>query len=102
MPRHNPSSICCASRPANRNEKNPALLHIDEVNGQTHDEARARPSFDDLTALFPDDKLRLEAPNDPYNMTARIIDLISPIGKGTRGLIVSPPKAGNTTLGIWV
>ncbi|MBL8778706.1 MAG: transcription termination factor Rho [Acidimicrobiales bacterium] len=87
-----------ASRPANRNEKNPALLHIDEVNGQTPDEARARPRFDDLTALFPDDKLRLEAPNDPYNMTARIIDLISPIGKGTRGLIVSPPKAGKTTV----
>ena len=87
-----------ASRPANRNEKNPALLHIDEVNGQTPDEARARPRFDDLTALFPDDKLRLEAPNDPYNMTARIIDLIAPIGKGTRGLIVSPPKAGKTTV----
>ena len=87
-----------ASRPANRNEKNPALLHIDEVNGQTPDEARARPRFDDLTALFPDDKLRLEAPNDPYNMTARIVDLIAPIGKGTRGLIVSPPKAGKTTV----
>ena len=87
-----------ASRPANRNEKNPALLHIDEVNDQTPDEARARPRFDDLTALFPDDKLRLEAPNDPYNMTARIVDLIAPIGKGTRGLIVSPPKAGKTTV----
>ncbi len=87
-----------ASRPANRNEKNPALLHIDEVNGVSPDKARERPRFDDLTALFPDDKLRLEAPNDPYNMTARIIDLIAPIGKGTRGLIVSPPKAGKTTV----
>jgi transcription termination factor Rho len=87
-----------ASRPANRNEKNPALLHIDEVNGVSADRAHERPRFDDLTALFPDDKLRLEAPNDPYNMTARIIDLIAPIGKGTRGLIVSPPKAGKTTV----
>ncbi len=87
-----------ASRPANRNEKNPALLHIDEVNGVGVDGAHERPRFDDLTALFPDEKLRLEAPHDPYNMTARIIDLLSPIGKGTRGLIVSPPKAGKTTV----
>ena len=87
-----------ASRPASRNEKNPALLRIDEVNGVEPEQAKARPDFDDLTALFPDQKLRLEAPNDPYNMTTRIIDLIAPIGKGTRGLIVSPPKAGKTTV----
>ena len=56
------------------------------------------PRFEDLTPLFPDEKLRLENGGDPTNMTARIIDLVSPIGKGQRGLIVSPPKAGKTTI----
>jgi transcription termination factor Rho len=85
------------SRPAARNEKNPALLRIDTVNGLDPDEARDRLRFEDLTPLFPDERLRLEG-DDPTNMTARIIDLISPIGKGQRGLIVSPPKAGKTTI----
>jgi transcription termination factor Rho len=87
-----------ASRPALRNEKNPALLRIDKVNGTDPDQARKRRKFEDLTPLFPDEKLRLETTDDPGNMTARIIDLISPIGKGQRGLIVSPPKAGKTTI----
>ncbi|MGH9274564.1 MAG: transcription termination factor Rho, partial [Acidimicrobiales bacterium] len=87
-----------ASRPALRNEKNPALLRIDVVNGKDPEEARKRRRFEDLTPLFPDDKLRLETAEDPANMTARIVDLISPIGKGQRGLIVSPPKAGKTTI----
>jgi transcription termination factor Rho len=87
-----------ASRPAGSNEKYPALLRIDTVSGMTPDEARARPRFEDLTPLFPDEKLSLEVPGDPANMTARIVDLISPIGKGQRGLIVSPPKAGKTTV----
>jgi transcription termination factor Rho len=85
-----------ASRPAMRNEKNPALLRIDQVNGVDPEQARKRPKFEDLTPLFPDEKLSLEMTDDPSNMTARIIDLISPIGKGQRGLIVSPPKAGKT------
>ena len=87
-----------SSRPAGRGEKNPALLRIDEVNGDEPDKARARRRFEELTPLFPDQKLRLEQPGDATNMTARIIDLISPIGKGQRGLIVSPPKAGKTTV----
>ncbi|MDP9464044.1 MAG: transcription termination factor Rho, partial [Actinomycetota bacterium] len=86
------------SRPAGRNEKNPAMLEIHSVNGGEPDKAKNRPRFEDLTALFPDEKLRLENPSDPNNMTARIIDLISPIGKGQRGIIVSPPKAGKTTI----
>jgi transcription termination factor Rho len=86
------------SRPANRSEKNPALLRVDLVNGKDPEEARKRRRFEDLTPLFPDQKLRLELSVDPANMTARIIDLISPIGKGQRGLIVSPPKAGKTTI----
>jgi transcription termination factor Rho len=87
-----------AARPAGGNEKYPALLRIDTVSGQTPDEARIRPRFEDLTPLFPDTKLRLEVPNDQANLTARIVDLISPIGKGQRGMIVSPPKAGKTTI----
>ncbi|MEY2566320.1 MAG: transcription termination factor Rho [Actinomycetota bacterium] len=87
-----------ASRPAGSNEKYPALLRIDTVSGMTPDEARARVRFEDLTPLFPDAKLNLEVPGDTANMTARIVDLISPIGKGQRGLIVSPPKAGKTTV----
>ena len=86
------------SRPAGRNEKNPALLEIHTVNGGDPEKAKNRKRFEDLTALFPDEKLRLENPLDPNNMTARIIDLISPIGKGQRGIIVSPPKAGKTTV----
>jgi len=87
-----------ASRPANRSEKNPALLRIDKVNDQDPEKAKDRPRFEDLTPLFPDEKLRLEIDGDPTNMTARIVDLLSPIGKGQRGMIVSPPKAGKTTI----
>jgi transcription termination factor Rho len=87
-----------AARPAGGNEKYPALLRIDTVSGLTPDEARDRPRFENLTPLFPDEKLRLEVPGDSANMTARIVDLIAPIGKGQRGMIVSPPKAGKTTI----
>ena len=87
-----------ASRPASSSEKYPALLRIDTVSDMTPDEARQRPRFEDLTPLFPDEKLRLEIPGEAGNMVARIVDLVSPIGKGQRGLIVSPPKAGKTTV----
>jgi transcription termination factor Rho len=87
-----------ASRPAGRQEKNPALLRVDLVNGKDPEQARNRPRFEDLTPLFPDQKLKLEDSQNPLDMTSRIIDLISPIGKGQRGLIVSPPKAGKTTI----
>jgi transcription termination factor Rho len=86
------------SRPASRNEKNPALLHIDEVNGADPEAARSRRRFDELTPLFPDERLRLETEGAASNLTTRIIDLIAPVGKGQRGLIVSPPKAGKTTV----
>ncbi|HJP16202.1 MAG TPA: transcription termination factor Rho [Acidimicrobiales bacterium] len=86
------------SRPPNRSEKNPALLRIDTINGGDPEGIKDRPKFEDLTPLFPDEKLSMELPDDPNNMTARIIDLLSPIGKGQRGLIVSPPKAGKTTI----
>jgi transcription termination factor Rho len=86
------------SKPAGRGEKNPALLEVYTINGIDAEKAKARPRFEDLTALFPDSKLVLENQADPGNMTARIIDLIAPIGKGQRGLIVSPPKAGKTSV----
>ncbi len=87
-----------ASRPAARGEKNPALLRIDKVNGADPELARDRRRFEDLTPLFPDERLRLEREDQPGDMTSRIVDLIAPIGKGQRGLIVSPPKAGKTTI----
>ncbi len=87
-----------ACRPAGSSEKYPALLRIDTVAGLDPEAARNRPRFEELTPLFPDEKLRLELPGDKDNMTARIVDLLSPIGKGQRGLIVSPPKAGKTTV----
>jgi transcription termination factor Rho len=87
-----------ASRPAGSSEKYPALLRIDSVSGMTPEEARERPRFEDLTPLFPDSRLNLEIPGDAANMTARIVDLLAPIGKGQRGMIVSPPKAGKTTV----
>ncbi len=71
-----------------------ALVRVESVNGQTLEESNARVEFNKLTPLYPDTRLRLET--DPKKLTTRIIDLVSPIGKGQRGLIVSPPKAGKT------
>jgi transcription termination factor Rho len=85
-------------RPAGNTEKYPALLQIDTVSSLDPEVARNRPRFEDLTPLFPDEKLHLEMPGEKENMTTRIVDLLSPIGKGQRGLIVSPPKAGKTTV----
>ncbi len=78
------------------NEKYNALLKIDAVNGIDPDIARQRPVFEKLTPLFPEERLRLET--DEHDTAARIMDLLCPIGKGQRGLIVSPPKAGKTTI----
>ncbi len=86
-----------ASRPAASNEKFPALIRIDTVSGLVPDEARNRLRFEDLTPLFPDEQLRLET-SGAAEVTTRIIDLLSPICKGQRGMIVSPPKAGKTTV----
>jgi len=85
-------------RPPRSQEKFPALTRILSVNAMTAEEARERPKFSKLTPLFPDVRLRLEVDGNPNRTLARIIDLIAPIGKGQRGLIVSPPKAGKTTV----
>jgi transcription termination factor Rho len=79
-------------------EKYQALLKIHKINGQEPEHAQRRPRFADLTPLYPQDRLTLEQPDNPRLVTARIIDLIAPIGKGQRGMIVSPPKAGKTTV----
>ena len=85
-------------RPAGSTEKFPALLQIDTVSSLDPEVARNRPRFEDLTPLFPDERLSLEMSGEKEDMTTRIVDLLSPIGKGQRGLIVSPPKAGKTTV----
>ncbi len=84
------------ARDGERREKFNALVRLDKVNGLDPEKSLARPEFSKLVPLYPQDRLRLET--DPGNMTTRIIDLICPIGKGQRGLIVSPPKAGKTMI----
>ncbi|OIV36825.1 transcription termination factor Rho [Mangrovactinospora gilvigrisea] len=81
-------------RDGERREKFNALVRLDSVNGMDPDHGKGRPEFNKLTPLYPQDRLRLES--EPGILTTRIIDLVSPIGKGQRGLIVSPPKAGKT------
>lgn len=81
-------------REGERREKFNALVRLDTINGVTPDEARNRVEFSKLVPLYPQERLRLET--EPNILTTRVIDLISPIGKGQRGLIVSPPKAGKT------
>ncbi len=83
-------------RPPRDNEKYPALQRLDEINGQQPEANRGRKKFADLTPIYPEDRLRME--HGAQFMTARTIDLVAPIGKGQRGLIVSPPKAGKTTV----
>ena len=86
-------------RPAHEDDRKPTpLLEISLVNGQPVEEAKNRRKFEDLTPLFPDQQLKMSLDSDPLAITGRIIDLISPIGKGQRGLIVSPPKAGKTII----
>ncbi len=77
-------------------EKYLALLRVEEVNGVEPEQSNERLHFDGLTPLYPQERITLET--EPDNLSARIIDLIAPIGKGQRGLIVSPPKAGKTIL----
>jgi len=74
-----------------------ALVRLDSVNGMTPEEARERPEFTKLTPLYPQERLRLENP-EATKLTPRVIDIVAPIGKGQRGLIVAPPKAGKTLM----
>jgi len=83
-------------RPPRESERHYGLLKVEYVNGLTPDEARRRPKFGQLTPIFPDKRFNLEY--DPKVLSTRIINLIAPIGRGQRGMIVSPPKAGKTTI----
>jgi len=83
-------------RDGERREKFNALVRLDKINGLDPEQSRGRPDFSKLVPLYPQDRLRLET--DANIMTTRIMDLVSPIGKGQRGLIVSPPKAGKTMI----
>jgi transcription termination factor Rho len=83
-------------RPPKDNEKYYALLRVEAVNGLDPEQARTRPGFEHLTPVFPHERIRLETPDG--DLTVRVVDLFAPIGKGQRGMIVSPPKAGKTTL----
>ena len=83
-------------RPPKDSEKYYGLLRVEAVNGMDPEVAKSRPHFENLTAIFPNRQIRLETV--PQNLSQRVIDLISPIGRGQRGLIVSPPKAGKTFL----
>ena len=83
-------------RPPKDAEKYYSLLRVEKVNGVDPEVARNRPQFDELTPIYPNERLILET--DPKNIAARFIDLIAPIGKGQRGIIVAPPKAGKTIL----
>ena len=77
-------------------EKFPALIYVGEVNGEHPEKAMKRRSFDDLTPIYPNKRIKLETTSNEYTM--RLMDLLSPIGKGQRGMIVAPPKAGKTTI----
>jgi len=83
-------------RPAKENEKYYGLLRVEAVNGLDPEAAKRRPKFDRLIPIFPEQRLTLES--DRYDLTTRLLDMIAPIGRGQRGLIVSPPKAGKTTV----
>lgn len=84
------------ARQPKEGEKFPALIYVGEVNGEAPEMAYRRTKFDDLIPIYPTDKLKLET--KPTEYATRLIDLISPVGKGQRGMIVAPPKVGKTTL----
>lgn len=84
------------TRVKTQQEKFSALLYVTSVNGMRPSDASRRPNFEDLTPIFPNERIRLEQPG--RSMAMRLVDLLAPIGKGQRGMIVSPPKAGKTTL----
>ena len=88
--------LCGNIKVRSQSEKFAALLYLKSINGYRPEEAARRRSFEELTPIFPNERIHLERPGGSTAM--RIVDLISPIGKGQRGMIVSPPKAGKTTL----
>ena len=83
-------------RKPKENEKYYGLLQVDFINDHNAEEVKKRPHFQALTPLYPDERIHLE--NQPNDLSTRIMDLVTPIGFGQRGMIVAPPKAGKTSL----
>ena len=90
--------ICGNRRVKSATEKFAALLYVRTVNGYPLSSTERRPNFEDLTPIFPNERLHMETPGVRTSVAMRVLDLLAPIGKGQRGMIVSPPKAGKTTL----
>ena len=90
--------VCGKTRPSKDGERLLALLYIETVNGEPVERCQSRPAFETLTPIYPDERFTLENVRASRDLAIRMIDLISPIGKGQRGLIVAPPKAGKTIL----
>lgn len=91
-------SVKGITRPEKENERYLAMLQITQINSLPPEESARRKYFGDLTPVFPDEKLKFARDDAPEMLAIRLIDLIAPVGKGQRGMIVSPPKAGKTTL----
>ena len=92
----NGDQVTGKARPPKQSERYNGLMQVDKVNGKVPEEAKTRPHFPALTALYPDQQIKLQT--HPKKLTSRIIDIITPVGFGQRGLIVAPPKAGKTTI----
>ena len=88
--------VCGNTRIKTQQEKFSALLFVKSINGYTVEESAKRMAFEDMTPIFPDERIKMETPG--CSVAMRVMDLVSPVGKGQRGMIVSPPKAGKTTL----
>jgi transcription termination factor Rho len=85
-------------RPPKEGERYFALIKVEAVNFEPPEQARDKVFFENLTPLYPQERIKLETPDDPTNLSARVLDLMTPIGKGQRGLIVAPPRTGKTML----
>jgi len=90
-------TVTARARPPRNNEKFFAVVKVEKVNGDPPEELRSRVPFDSLTPLYPTERIHMENPDD-NDSTTRVIDLFTPIGKGQRGVIVSPPRAGKTVI----
>lgn len=86
------------TRPQREGDRYSAIMHITQINGEPPEKAAERPRFEDLVPVYPDERLRLEPPEGKGDLSLRLVDMLAPIGKGQRGMIVSQPKAGKTTL----
>ncbi len=86
------------TRPQREGDRYSAILYITQINGESPEKAAERPRFEDLVPIYPDQRLRLEPREGKGDLSLRLVDMLAPIGKGQRGMIVSQPKAGKTTL----